>query len=212
MSARNNPYSGGYVTQHYGRPTEGIHVLQIEINRLDLHGRAEPRTAAAVPGDQAAAGTPDRHAGARGAGIDPPPLTCRWACRSTSLAKPRAIGRDRHSPCFGRRSRDLVRDLCRARPPWRRELRGSAAGPGRVRTALAAHRRTRSAYLVACDAGGVLGYAYCRTLSPAQCLSLHRRRFDLSRSQGDRPRHRAQIAGLRSSRVRRPPASGRCWR
>ena len=30
---RNNPYSGGYVTQHYGRPTEGIHVLQIEINR-----------------------------------------------------------------------------------------------------------------------------------------------------------------------------------
>jgi N-formylglutamate amidohydrolase len=30
---RNNPYSGGYVTQHYGRPTEGIHVLQVEINR-----------------------------------------------------------------------------------------------------------------------------------------------------------------------------------
>jgi len=30
---RNNPYSGGYVTQHYGRPAEGIHVLQIEINR-----------------------------------------------------------------------------------------------------------------------------------------------------------------------------------
>jgi N-formylglutamate amidohydrolase len=30
---RNNPYSGGFVTQHYGRPAEGIHVLQIEINR-----------------------------------------------------------------------------------------------------------------------------------------------------------------------------------
>jgi N-formylglutamate amidohydrolase len=30
---RNNPYSGGYVTQHYGRPAEGVHVLQIEINR-----------------------------------------------------------------------------------------------------------------------------------------------------------------------------------
>jgi N-formylglutamate amidohydrolase len=30
---RNNPYSGGYVTQHYGRPIEGIHVLQVEINR-----------------------------------------------------------------------------------------------------------------------------------------------------------------------------------
>ena len=30
---RNSPYSGGYVTQHYGRPATGIHVLQIEINR-----------------------------------------------------------------------------------------------------------------------------------------------------------------------------------
>jgi len=30
---RNNPYAGGYVTQHYGRPAEGVHVLQIEINR-----------------------------------------------------------------------------------------------------------------------------------------------------------------------------------
>jgi N-formylglutamate amidohydrolase len=27
------PYSGGYVTQHYGRPATGIHVLQVEINR-----------------------------------------------------------------------------------------------------------------------------------------------------------------------------------
>ncbi len=31
--ARNNPYSGGFVTQHYGRPNEGVHALQIEINR-----------------------------------------------------------------------------------------------------------------------------------------------------------------------------------
>lgn len=31
--ARNSPYSGGYVTQHYGRPSEGLHALQIEINR-----------------------------------------------------------------------------------------------------------------------------------------------------------------------------------
>jgi N-formylglutamate amidohydrolase len=30
---RNNPYSGGYVTQTYGRPAEGVHVLQLEINR-----------------------------------------------------------------------------------------------------------------------------------------------------------------------------------
>lgn len=30
---RNNPYAGGYTTQHYGDPANGIHVLQIEINR-----------------------------------------------------------------------------------------------------------------------------------------------------------------------------------
>lgn len=31
--ARNNPYSGGYVTQHYGRPAQAVHALQIEVNR-----------------------------------------------------------------------------------------------------------------------------------------------------------------------------------
>jgi N-formylglutamate amidohydrolase len=31
--ARNAPYSGGFVTQHYGRPAEGVHALQIEVNR-----------------------------------------------------------------------------------------------------------------------------------------------------------------------------------
>lgn len=37
---RNSPYSGGYVTQHYGRPETGVHVLQIEINRaLYVHER-----------------------------------------------------------------------------------------------------------------------------------------------------------------------------
>lgn len=30
---RNNPYSGGYVAQSYGKPAQGIHVLQLEINR-----------------------------------------------------------------------------------------------------------------------------------------------------------------------------------
>ena len=30
---RNKPYSGGYVTDHYGRPEAGVHALQIEINR-----------------------------------------------------------------------------------------------------------------------------------------------------------------------------------
>ena len=30
---RNNPYSGGFTTQNYGRPRRGIHALQIEVNR-----------------------------------------------------------------------------------------------------------------------------------------------------------------------------------
>lgn len=30
---RNNPYAGGYTTEHYGRPAEGVHALQIEIDR-----------------------------------------------------------------------------------------------------------------------------------------------------------------------------------
>lgn len=30
---RNEPFSGGYTTRHYGRPAEGVHALQIEINR-----------------------------------------------------------------------------------------------------------------------------------------------------------------------------------
>lgn len=30
---RNDPYAGGYVTRHYGRPREGVHVLQVEIAR-----------------------------------------------------------------------------------------------------------------------------------------------------------------------------------
>ena len=31
--ARNKPFSGGYTTRHYGCPAEGVHALQIEINR-----------------------------------------------------------------------------------------------------------------------------------------------------------------------------------
>ena len=29
----NKPYAGGFITEHYGRPHEGIHTLQVEINR-----------------------------------------------------------------------------------------------------------------------------------------------------------------------------------
>lgn len=31
---RNTPYAGGFTTRHYGRPAEGVHVLQIEVNRI----------------------------------------------------------------------------------------------------------------------------------------------------------------------------------
>jgi N-formylglutamate amidohydrolase len=31
--ARNRPYAGGYITEHYGAPMRGVHALQLEINR-----------------------------------------------------------------------------------------------------------------------------------------------------------------------------------
>ncbi len=31
--AHDDPYKGGYTTQHYGRPDEGVHVVQVEIAR-----------------------------------------------------------------------------------------------------------------------------------------------------------------------------------
>ena len=31
--ARNEPYAGGYITQAHGRPAEGIHALQLEVDR-----------------------------------------------------------------------------------------------------------------------------------------------------------------------------------
>lgn len=30
---RNRPYAGGFITEHYGRPSQGIQALQVEINR-----------------------------------------------------------------------------------------------------------------------------------------------------------------------------------
>lgn len=32
-TGRNAPYAGGYTTKHYGRPGDGVHALQIEVNR-----------------------------------------------------------------------------------------------------------------------------------------------------------------------------------
>ncbi|WP_291841619.1 N-formylglutamate amidohydrolase [Maricaulis sp.] len=33
VTVRNNPYAGGYTTEHYGRPLDAVNVIQIEINR-----------------------------------------------------------------------------------------------------------------------------------------------------------------------------------
>ncbi|WP_421726308.1 N-formylglutamate amidohydrolase [Bauldia sp.] len=44
--ARNKPYAGGYITEHYGKPARGVHALQIEINRsLYMNERTLERTA-----------------------------------------------------------------------------------------------------------------------------------------------------------------------
>lgn len=32
-TARNRPYAGGYITRHYGRPADGVHVVQLELRR-----------------------------------------------------------------------------------------------------------------------------------------------------------------------------------
>ncbi len=29
----NRPYAGGYITEHYGRPSRGMQAIQLEINR-----------------------------------------------------------------------------------------------------------------------------------------------------------------------------------
>lgn len=31
--ARNRPYAGGYITEHYGRPEQGLHAVQLELRR-----------------------------------------------------------------------------------------------------------------------------------------------------------------------------------
>jgi N-formylglutamate amidohydrolase len=31
--SRNKPYAGGFITEHYGNPTAGLHTIQLELNR-----------------------------------------------------------------------------------------------------------------------------------------------------------------------------------
>jgi N-formylglutamate amidohydrolase len=43
----NRPYAGGFITEHYGSPREGVHAIQIEINRgLYLNERTFQKSAA----------------------------------------------------------------------------------------------------------------------------------------------------------------------
>ncbi len=52
--ARNRPYAGGHVTRHYGRPQQGVHALQVEINRslyMDEHRIRPNRGMAGVARD-----------------------------------------------------------------------------------------------------------------------------------------------------------------
>ena len=43
--AHNKPYAGGFITEHYGRPAQGLHALQIEVNRgLYMNERTLERT------------------------------------------------------------------------------------------------------------------------------------------------------------------------
>ncbi|RZJ79209.1 MAG: N-formylglutamate amidohydrolase [Brevundimonas sp.] len=41
--ALNHPYAGGWTTQHWGRPDEGFHAVQIELNRALYFDEAERR-------------------------------------------------------------------------------------------------------------------------------------------------------------------------
>ena len=44
--SRNKPYAGGFITEHYGNPSAGLHALQIELNRaLYMDERSHERIA-----------------------------------------------------------------------------------------------------------------------------------------------------------------------
>ncbi len=47
---RNKPYAGGYTTRHYGNPGDGVHVLQIEINRALYMDEERIRRGPGLPG------------------------------------------------------------------------------------------------------------------------------------------------------------------
>jgi N-formylglutamate deformylase len=42
---RNKPYAGGFITEHYGDPSAGLHAVQIEVNRALYMDEREYRKA-----------------------------------------------------------------------------------------------------------------------------------------------------------------------
>ncbi len=46
---RNSPYAGGFTTRHYGRPADGLHALQIEINRALYMDETRVKRGAGLP-------------------------------------------------------------------------------------------------------------------------------------------------------------------
>ena len=66
---RNDPYAGGYVTRHYGRPREGVHALQIEVARRPLHGRSSLEKGAGFAARAGAACRPARAGSAASGGL-----------------------------------------------------------------------------------------------------------------------------------------------
>ncbi len=54
---RNKPYAGGFITEHYGNPASGLHVIQLELNRavyMDERRREKGARFAQVAADFAA--------------------------------------------------------------------------------------------------------------------------------------------------------------
>lgn len=68
---RNAPYSGGFVTRHYGRPSSAVHALQVEINRVLYMDELHYRRAAGFDALATQLGDLIEALG----GLDPTPLT-----------------------------------------------------------------------------------------------------------------------------------------
>ncbi len=70
--ARNKPYAGGFITEHYGRPATGFHAFQIEINRalyMDERRQAKHEGFAKVAADLMRAAEALERAAAAHAGL-----------------------------------------------------------------------------------------------------------------------------------------------